>query len=250
MKVTMQETRQETRIEFPHLDGMIEAIHPFMRRDYFILAEQIDSEQRPTMSETISLIHDAYENPKDDELISSEIKSIMREGLFYAFNGILYIPKEGILFTPNPKFMECAECAYFLIMNKDDLMSKLGSKEENGIVYGSNGIRFLKGYNFNTEFQVASKLARNPFVIALAGENSYDEGLKQADKLSYIAGKYKERPCLFAIKNPERLTKKVASVSSYKNSNRLFIDGDDHGSSGSGCSFRVVHEKNSTGNQC
>ena len=241
----MKVIRGETPIEVPHLDGNIKAIHPFFRGNYFNLANKIPSEQRPNMAETVSLIYDAYKNPEDDRGISKEIKSIMKKGLFYTFDGILYLPREGILFQSNPEFSKGAKTADGLIMDKNNLISKLGSKEEKGIVYSNDGsIRFLKGYNFKIEFQGSSDIVKNPFAISLAGQ----EG---AEKLAYIVDQYKLNSYLSSIINPSGFFKRVAGVYSDWNHDWLDVDGNNRGSVDIGCSFRVVRpQKNSTGNQC
>ena len=94
----MKVTRNETLIEVPHLGSTLTAVHPFLQGTYFQLADQIDAKQlqRPTMAQTASLIHDAYKNPGDDEQISKQIKQIMKNNYFYAFNGLLYTPS-GVL---------------------------------------------------------------------------------------------------------------------------------------------------------
>ena len=228
----MKVKRQETLIEVSHLDGSLTAVHPFLRGNYFDLPRQIPSEQRPTMAETASLVYDAYKNPNDDKAISDEIKSIMKNDLFYTFNGLLYTPS-GVYIQDNPKLLENAKTNDDLRMSEKDLQSRLSSKEEKGIVFSEDGsVRFLKGYDFKTKSQSSLELSKNPFVIALAGE----EG---AERLGYIADRNKTPPYLFALKDVKEPVKRVAGLGSCWFIVGLDVIGDDYGNCSGGRSFGV-----------
>lgn len=178
----MKVTRGETKIEYQHLEGTIEAIHPFYRGNLFHLTKQIPDEEKPTTGETTSLIYDAYKNPNDDIQISNEVKSIMKRGLFYFHEGILFLPKkEGVLFQYNPQFSKNATSANDLIMNRNDLMSRLGLREEGGVIFSDdNSIAFVKGYDFQIGKHNPGQLRRNPTIIAS------QRGKEGAEKIDYI----------------------------------------------------------------
>jgi len=229
----MKVTRGQTIIEVPHLEGNLQVIHPFLQGTYFNLAKRIDKQglQRPTMAETVSLIHDAYKNPDDDEVISDEIKSRMKNRWFYTFNGILYTP-QGAFLQDNPEFTENASTANDLIMNESDLKSRLGSREEHGIVYSDDGLVRFVPYGFKRENQSPLELSKNSYVIALAGE----EG---ADKLAYIASKHNEKPYLNTLIIGNEPVKRVAALDFDWYGGRLSVDGNYLVLAG-GCSFGVA----------
>ena len=225
--------RRETRIIVPHLNGELTAVHPFLKGTYFHLARQIDKAglQRPTMAQTASLVHDAYSNPNEDP-IHNEIKKIMKKDYFYAFNGLLYTP-EGVYVQDNPEFSKEAKSADDLVMNEQNLQSRLSSNDPS--------IRFVP-YGFKIEEQTYQELEKNPLVIALAGK----EG---AEKLAYIASQHKSKPYLFALENVKKPIKRVAGLDSYWDGDRLSIDGDNHGGNAGWCSFGVRSQKISSGNK-
>jgi hypothetical protein len=223
--------RQETKIRVPHRGGELTVIHPFLRGNYFNLAKKIDDRglKRPTMAETASLVKYGYANSDD---IAENIRETMKSNYFYTFNGILYTPN-GVLFQDNPEFPEDAQTANDLSMNEQDLISRLGSKEEKGIVFSEDGkTRFLKGYDFKREYQTHNELSKNPFVVALAGE----EG---AEKLAYIASQHKEKPYLYALEPVKEPVKRVAALDSDWDGGRLDVIGDYQGVNVDWCSFGV-----------
>jgi len=225
--------RGETRIIVPHLNGELTAVYPFLQGNYFDLARQIDKAglQRPTIAQTASLVHDAYSNPNEDP-IHNEIKKIMKKDYFYAFNGLLYTP-EGVYVQDNPEFSKEAKSADDLVMNEQNLQSRLSSNDPS--------IRFVP-YGFKIEEQTYQELEKNSLVIALAGK----EG---AEKLAYIASQHKSKPYLFALENVKKPIKRGAGLYSGWYVGRLGIDGVGRGSNASGCSFGVRSQKISSGNK-
>ena len=225
--------RGETRIMVPHLDGELIAVHPFLQGTYFQLADQIDAKQlqRPTMSQTASLIYDAYKNPNNDP-IYKEIKQIIKDNYFYAFNGLLYAPS-GVYVQDNPEFAENASTSDDLIMNEQDLQSRLSSNDPS--------VRFVP-YGFKVEEQTYQELEKNPFIIALAGQ----EG---AEKLAYIASQNKSNPFLFSPEKVKKPVKRVAGLDSNWSGGRLNVDGDYLGVSADRRSFGVRPQNFSSGNK-
>ena len=231
--------RQETKIIVPHLDGELTAFHSFLRGSYFDLARQIDKEQRSTMAEASSVLRYGYENDCD---IAKYIMQMMKSNYGHFFNGILYAPKEGGYIENDPKFAETAVDFNGLEMNRENLRSRLGSREEKGVIYSDDGLVRFVPFGFRTGEQTCKELAENPCVIALAGE----EG---AYNLSCIASNHSKNPYLNTPIIGNESVKKVVALGSCWYGVGLVVDGNNPMDSDIGFSFRVVRKKNSNGNQ-
>ncbi len=173
----MKVKRTPSIIQVPHLEGNIKIQHPFFHGDYFGLAKQIDENglKRPTMAEVVSLVYDAYKNPDDDKAISNEIKEIE---LLYSFEGLLN-SSEGVFIQDNPDFKKNAKHSNHLIMDEKDLKLRLGSREENGVIYGDDELTRFVPNGFETKQLTSKEVVNHSFIIGLIGK----EG---AEKLSYI----------------------------------------------------------------
>jgi len=216
--------------------------------------------KKPTMAETASLVHAALNPPENT--YSRQIKGIMRNASLWAFTGTLYIPKEGAFIQDDPEmiyempFMDRGslmdrvvrsgqELYRFIMesvllqisieddptirlrmpfMGRDSLEQRLNAKDP--------GVRFVP-FGYPIGEMSSSELARNPYVIALAGE----EG---AEKLARVAEKYEKRPDLFSFRSVDKNTTTISSLDSSMDL-RLFLDaGGYHGyGSGNGRAFGV-----------
>ena len=147
-------------------------IHPSYGPDtYANVKEAIEQDnlRTPTMAETVSLVHAAFnsENP-----YSQEIRDLMKNGWLWAFTGTLYTPN-GAYVQDSPKTRNGMP-----FMEESELIQKLEDPS----------VRFVP-FGYPIEEMSSSELAENPYVIALAGE----EG---AEKLAEVADKHKRQPYL------------------------------------------------------
>jgi len=176
---------------------------------------------QPTMAQTAHLVHGTWQNPK--EKYSSDIINKLKNNWLWGFNGLLYVPNEGIYVQDRPKIKDGR-----VVMDKNDLANKLGSKDPS--------VRFVPFGTFNREKQSSLELAKNPFVQALAGE----EG---ADKLAQVADKYKFKPFVWTIDkgNVNEPITRVASLYSYRDIDvvRLHVNGNYWGDYNVGYAFGV-----------
>ncbi len=182
-----------TKLYVPHLDSEITFIHPAKEPDTYVnLAEQLkkDNLSQPTMSHNTSLIHAAWQNPK--EKYSKEIINILRDNWLRCFNGILYEPNEGAYIQDTPEIRNNR-----LIMNKLDLIKRLESND--------SSVRFVPfGYKIG-ELSSYKDLENHPLVIGLAGE----EG---AQKLAEASTNFKYRPYVWGFDSVDEPLIRVASL--------------------------------------
>ncbi len=152
----------------------------------------------------------------------------MKDKWLWGFTGILYTPKT-IYILDNPETRNGMP-----FMEESELVKKL---EKNDL-----SVRQVE-YGFGTESMSALDLAKNKFVIALAGE----EG---ADKLAQTADTFKIKPYLFGLKQVNENKTRVSALYSISYLvQRLNVDGNNHGNLRSGCAFGVRRKNFSSGNK-
>ena len=176
--------------------------------------------EEPTMAQTANLVHAAWQNP--NEKYSSDIIKKLRSNWLWTFNGLLYVPNEGIYIQDRPEIRNGR-----VFMDKSDIVKKLGAKDPS--------VRFVPFGTFKRESQTSLELAKNPFIQALAGE----EG---ADKLAQVADKYSNKPYVWAFdkKDVSQLTARVAGLDSWGIlGGGLLVSGDDWDDSYDGYAFGV-----------
>jgi len=207
--------------------GEISFLHPaFGPGNYVNVGTQIRESglEQPTMEQTAYLVCDAWQNPK--EKYSKEIIEKMKTNWLWGFNGLLYVPKEGIYIQDRPEIRDGR-----VFMSQEDLVERLESNDKS--------VRFVEYDSFKRESQSSLELAKNPFIIALAGE----EG---ADKLAQVADNYKIKPFLWTIdgKDVKNLQQRVASLYSFIVGLRLIVYGINWDGNG-GYAFGVLNESRS-----
>lgn len=185
-----------TYLDVPHQKGILSFVSPEFGPDFYVnVASQINEARltQPIMEQNASLVHAAWQNPK--EKYSAQVINLMKNNLLWGFNGLLWMPQEGVYIQDRPEIK-----AGTVIMNREDLVAKLEAKDP--------AVRFVP-FGFKTEYQTSRELEKNEFVKALAGE----EG---AQKLAEVADKYNGKPYVAAftkdsIKEP---TMRVARLDS------------------------------------
>jgi len=179
-EVTAREVR--TYLDVSHEGKTLTFVYPMAGPGtYAEVGKQIDSQglARPTFVQIVSLVHSAWQNPENK--YSKEIIQTLKDGCFWGFNGILYVPNEGAYIQDVPKVVNGS-----VSMDKSDLVKRLEANDPS--------VRFAE-FGFETgEHLSARDLANNEFVIGLVGK----EG---AYKLAEIAGKYSNNPHVWNFKN-------------------------------------------------
>lgn len=207
-----------TEIDVPHQNGILTFIHPYAGPNTFAkVGEQIDAKnlQRPTYAQTTFLAHTAWQN--QDNKYSDEIIKLLKSNWFWGFNGILYVPNKGAFVEDNPKVVDGR-----VSMNHLALVKRLES--------GDKAVRFAP-FGFKTGEQSAKDLAKNAFVIALAGE----EG---AEKLAEVADNYSAKPYVYSFDKIDQETVRVPAL--YAScGGRLSLRGSSYGGDRGGCAFGV-----------
>ncbi len=213
----INERRTELTVEHEGID--LTFLHPPYIGEYRDVKDLIQEEglQTPTMSQTASLVHEAFNS--DDNKYSQGIKKIMKDACLWGFTGNLYIPNKGVYIQDNPEIRDGR-----VVMDESELVAKLEADDET--------VRFVP-FGYETKNMSASELAKNPYLVALAGE----EG---ADKLAEVAGKHKKIPYLWSFKSVDRPTTRVSRLSSDEGFlYRLVVSGVHFGGDINGYAFGV-----------
>ena len=217
-----------TELTLVHNGENLTFIYPCFGPDTYANVNDLIEEaklERPTMSQTASLVHAAFNS---DDKYSTEIKELLKKRWLWTFTGILYVPNEGAYIQDKPRIKDRMP-----FIEKSELVKKL---EQN-----DHSVRFVP-FGFKTESMKPSELAKNKFVVGLAGE----EG---AEKLAEISDKFKNDPFLWGFKSVDETITRVSALGSYWGSVRgLLVDGYDHGYYRGGYAFGYA-PKNSTGNK-
>lgn len=109
-------------------------------------------------------------------------------------------------------------------MDESDLVRKLESHD--------SSVRFVP-FGFKVEEMSSADLARNNYIIGLAGQ----EG---AEKLAEVAGKFKQKPYLWSFASVDNQIMRVSALNSFWNLDHwLNILGGSNGGDRVGCSFGV-----------
>ena len=208
-----------TELTAKHRDGRLTFIHPCYGPDAFCsVRDQIsqDGLVMPTASETASLVYAASQNP--DERYSKEILSILRDRWLWGNTGVLWTPKKEVYIQNDPKVGNGG-----ILMDKKDLEKKLSNKDQN--------VRFVE-YGFKLGEQTSSELGRNPFILALVGE----EG---AEKLAKVAERYRLNPYVYGLDKSNQDETRVSALSSGYDGGGLGVFGSCLGNGRDGWAFGV-----------
>ncbi len=213
MTNTLRIKQGKTELTVDHRGEDLTFMHPSYGPGTYTNVKELiekDNLEPPTMAQTASLVHTAFNS--DDEY-SKEIKEIMKSKWLWAFTGTLYIPNKGAYIEENPQVKNGMP-----YMDQGELERKLEANDP--------GVRFVP-FGFKTGTMSPINLSKNAYVIALAGE----EG---AEKLAEVSDEYGINPHLysFTLVN-EPLTRVSALLSGWFLDHRLYVNGDNHGGWGS-----------------
>ena len=181
-----------TYLDVLHLDGEITFVYPAKGPTTYVrVAGELEQDNlsKPTASQNASLIHSAWQNPK--EKYSKEVIDVLRSSWLWCYNGIFYVAKEGAYIQDNPEIRNGR-----VFMDKSALIKKLEANDQS--------VRFVP-FGYKIGEQSAKDLEKNPFVVALAGE----EG---AEKLAEVSGNYKLKPYLSSFDSFDNDEIRVASL--------------------------------------
>ena len=201
---------RRTQLIVPHSGGELTFLHPPYGPDTYAnvgLAIQQDNLKRPTMAETASLVHAAFNS---DNKYSTEIKEIMEQAWLWAFTGTLYTP-DGAFIQDDPEIRDGMP-----FMDRESLEQKLNAKDPS--------VRHVP-FGYQIEEMSPLELAKNPYVVGLAG----GEG---AEQLARVADKYRGKPYLGSFESVGKNETRVSALGS-----RLFgylghglvVGGNGHG---------------------
>lgn len=208
---------QRTKLFAPHSGGELTFLHPpYGHNTYANVGLSIEQDQlrRPTMAETASLVHAAFNS---DEEYSAEIKDIMRQSWLWGFTGTLYTP-DGAFIQDDPEIREGMP-----FMDRESLEQKLNAKDPS--------VRHVP-FGFKVGEMSALELAKNLYVIGIAGE----EG---AEQLARVADKYSNKPYLLSFESVDKNETRVSVLFSSYLDRRLNVVGDGHGHGRFGRAFGV-----------
>jgi len=199
-------------IDVAHEKDKLTYIHPaFGSNNYENLRKQIteDGLKPFNMKDASLIVYSAFENP--EQKYADEPKDIMRKSYFYVFNRNLWTPKGVYVADDNGKES--------LTLEQGKLEKQLAT-EENHISYSKDKkIRFVPKEHIELGEQTSLDLAKNKYVIALAGE----EG---AERLARVSEKYSRKPYVFGLENVSEPVQRVSGLGSlWDLDGRLGVDG-------------------------
>jgi hypothetical protein len=210
-----------TALTVPHLDGKLTFAYPAKGPGiYQEVGQEIDNDKlpsqlyRPTIAETISLIHAAVQD-KDNNKYVREVMDILhnRNRYLYCFTKNLWTP-EGVY---------AADDRDGSPLNRQDLERRLQAND--------SSVRFVP-YGFKLGEQTPEELEVNPLIKAHAGE----EG---AQKLAEIASEFKKRPFVRGLEKVTKDKERITGLYGGWNGSGLCFDGDFFDGGGSGFAFGV-----------
>lgn len=209
-----------TKLITTHNEKDLTFLHPaYGPNNYANVGEEIERDglATPTMAETASLVHGAFNS---DDKYSKKIKDIMRKERLWAFTGNLYILNKGVYVKDNPEIRDGMP-----FMEESELVKRLELDDPS--------VRFVK-FGYEIGEMTPLKLGRNKYVIALAGE----EG---AEKLAEVANKHKYKPYLWSFKSVDQPLTRVSTLDSDwgLDDGRLGVDGNCFGDDRYGYAFGV-----------
>ncbi|HIH17208.1 MAG TPA: hypothetical protein HA282_05120 [Nanoarchaeota archaeon] len=176
--------RGVTYLDVPHKDGILSFATPaFDHGSHVSLRKRIlDAKlELPTMEQIASFLHEAWQDPKEE--YSRSMISKLGTNFLLTFNGLLYVPNEGVYIQDRPEIVweQMPNSDHFwhkVSMERSDLDKKLEANDPS--------VRFVP-FGYKMGVQSYGELASNPFVQALAGE----EG---AEKLARVSARCGEMP--------------------------------------------------------
>ncbi len=180
----------------------------------------------PTMPEIVPLVYASLENKNYYDTAKNVIKTL-RNNLITCNTGILYVPN-GMYVQDKPERKDGR-----IFMDQKVLEKKLGSREENGVVFSDDGSVRLVSYDFKRGSQSALDLARNLGIIALTGSE------ENAEKLAKASEHYKLKPYFWALENVDSPQIRVADLGSGSFGGRLGVGADVSEGYGGGYSFGI-----------
>ena len=177
-----------------------------------------DKLKGPTMAETVSLVYSAFDSSTNR--YSTEIKEIMAKELLWAFTGTLYVPNKGAYIQDDPEIKNGMP-----FMEESGLIKKLEARD--------SSVRFVR-FGYQVGEMSPLQLAKNPYVIAFAGE----EG---AEKLAEVSDKYKYKSFLWSFESVDEITTRVSALD-FDFGRRLSVDSGLHGDYRNGRAFGVFEK--------
>ena len=215
--INAREIEKRIYLDFLHENFIITFAHPPKGPNtYFKVREQLLKQEleTPTTSQNISLVHAAWQNPK--EKYSKEVIDIIRNRWLWCFTGILYVPNEGAYILDKPEVKDDK-----IIMNKSDLTKRLEEKDSRA--------RFVPfGYKIGP--QTIRELSKNKFLYNLVGEET-------TEKLAETCGEHKHKPFISSFNNIEEELVRVVAFNYNPGLEWFYLLGDCYGSDRGGSSF-------------
>lgn len=163
--------KKRTNLVVSHDGKNLMFLHPpYGPNTYVNVGLEIENDglAKPTMAETASLVHRAF-------ISDYGLKGIMEDGWLWAFTGTLYVPGKGVYIQDDPDIRDGKP-----FMEESELVKELKA----------DGARFVP-FGFKIGSQSAFELAKNPYILGLAGEEGAEKLAGVADKnglKSYVLG--------------------------------------------------------------
>ena len=211
--------RGRIEIDVPHEDGKITFVSPAKGPNNYVNVQNAITEEglvAPTMAQTASLCYTANQNSDEPEF--NEVLNRLDRNWLWGFNGVLYVPNKGAYIQDNPNVKDGR-----VVLDESELVKTLES--------GDKSVRFVP-FGYKTGEQTVSDLAKNDFVIGLAGEQG-------TEKLAKLCKRYRNSPFVFSF---DKVENNVARVSSLYGYGRLDVCGNGYDYDGFGYALGIAKE--------
>src|SRR3989344_1592115 len=180
--------------------------------------------RQPTFGELLDLTISSYLNQGNNG--ADKVVQTAKQFFLSGNTAILYTPQ--LVIVQDMPRVENGR----IVMDKDNLVSKLGLREENGVRFSDDGTIRSINYGFETEWQTTDQMRNNPFSIALTGD------ILAPEKLAEIQEKIGMKAYVWALDKGTNNVIRVPGLSEIDG--RLVLGGDDwYGLLGDRCSFGV-----------
>lgn len=183
----------------------------------------------PTISELLRLVHASFKNEECET--AKQVIETLKNYCLMGNTGVLYT-SDGMFVQDNP------DVQGRIFMEQKTLISKLGSHEENGVVFSDDGLVRFTPCEFKVRILNHSELAKNSGVIALTGS------LENAEKTAEVSILYKSNPFFWALGKVDSPEIRIAGLDSRRFGRSLCVVANYFVNKGGRYSFGVTDADN------
>ena len=164
------------------IDGKVYNATPIGPKNWHNLrnAEYGQGFRQGSFGENVGLVHAAYMNQDSQE--AQAIVCASRKSFITGNTAILYTP-QTIFVQDSPQVTNRQ-----IVMDAQTLESKIGKKTIQGVTFSDDGSVRAIPYDFAKEWQTSEQMRKNPFAIALTGDENAPEKIAEMQDVTQKKG--------------------------------------------------------------